>query len=937
MKSTPIPTPSFKYLRCATPAVVLTIAATMILPLWSSVAAAADQLDDFEEDESVEETAAAPSPGEALYWDALALLSSDNTEERERGREAMREAADFEYGFAQLYMGEASQRGSDGFPRNMRRAAEWFRLAAERGNSPAKAYLGICYGRGLGVRRDPDRATHWLNAALADAASFRPPVPPATFFETMAARHRARAGEADGPIASSTAPSAWESLCATAHLVLGEIHEKMRKPADALRHYESSAYWGEEHRAGLALASRKAATAYALGQGTTRDLTKANALLEHARGLTKRTGISVFHSLWTRRALDDFFLAESEKFVELYADLEFLREQQKVTDALLAVDPKEAVRWCELAAESGEVWAMIKLAEFHHAGVLGRRDPEQVFAWYKRAAEEHDHYLAWGNLVVCHRDGIGTPVDVDKAQEIAAARRKDNFVCALAGEGLSPKKGLGVDDWSDLLDAHGRRGKPAIARYHRAMTYVRLGNAMLGGQASFLAGTFYAEALPLLERAAKDEVGPACHELGRMYHYGYGVKRDAAKAREYYRKGIALGDSASANGLGLIVMEGIGEDRPRPDVAIAHFEKAVELDPKSVSALNNLGLAYDRAIASTNIGSEKSSFRANAIKYYELAEALGGDVAAYNLGRIYYGGAPNERDFRKAYMYFQTAAERGHTVSNRMLGNMHMSGEGVPVTPKDALFHYRLAALDGDLQALRRVCDFYLGAHDLALDLDQAAFWTARLAQQGDVGGVVTWGQLLAARKRYKEARAFWNQMKDSSNSLAAGFAHEGLAGLYRHGLGVKANPARAQKHQERAYALGAPGALCQEGRRLIVEKRASEALPILEKAVGSGSIEAVYLLGTMYIAGNGVERDTTKAWTMLRKAADSGYNEARVNVAISSLQGREGAPDLETALRYAEAAERDGHPRAKEVRERLEAKRKEAQTETDVGRPRSA
>ena len=52
-----------------------------------------------------------------------------------------------------------------GREKNMRKAAYYYRLAAEQGNKYAQHNLGFCYWDGTGVERDRDEAVKWLRRA----------------------------------------------------------------------------------------------------------------------------------------------------------------------------------------------------------------------------------------------------------------------------------------------------------------------------------------------------------------------------------------------------------------------------------------------------------------------------------------------------------------------------------------------------------------------------------------------------------------------------------------------------------------------------------------------------------------------------------------------------------------------------------------------------
>ena len=53
----------------------------------------------------------------------------------------------------------------EGVARDPAEAARWLRLAAEQGLAEAQAQLGLAYGRGAGVVRDPVQSARWLGLA----------------------------------------------------------------------------------------------------------------------------------------------------------------------------------------------------------------------------------------------------------------------------------------------------------------------------------------------------------------------------------------------------------------------------------------------------------------------------------------------------------------------------------------------------------------------------------------------------------------------------------------------------------------------------------------------------------------------------------------------------------------------------------------------------
>lgn len=80
----------------------------------------------------------------------------------------MRRAAEQEYGPAQTQLGLMLKAG-DGVPKNLKKAASWFRRAASHGETEAMYELSLMYKHGGGVRMYAKLAAKWLRRAQAQA------------------------------------------------------------------------------------------------------------------------------------------------------------------------------------------------------------------------------------------------------------------------------------------------------------------------------------------------------------------------------------------------------------------------------------------------------------------------------------------------------------------------------------------------------------------------------------------------------------------------------------------------------------------------------------------------------------------------------------------------------------------------------------------------
>jgi len=915
---------------CATPRPRLTLSIILAALLAGAVpgtvaldaAESAAPVDAAEADETDEPEAKPVSPGERPFWEAILLLTTDDPDKQKRGRDKLLESGDLEFAPAQAFLGECFLRGQDGFPKNERKAASWFRLAAERGETTAQVYLGTCYILGTGVPKDRVKARAVLEQAVAGAATYTRPEPPPWFREQQekaaasADRRDSAADEArGGPVALSPAVASWEILLARGHYVLGVMLEDGRDHAGALVLFEKAAAWGEGGRAGIFEAAQRAARAYALGRGCPRDLARANQMLERSRDLLRANTMAELHSMWTNRKVDDFLLADLEKATGMYADAQLAEDQQDVAASLLRENPAEAARWCEMSASAGEVWAMLELAEILRTGRAGTTDTAGAFAWYTKAHEAGDTTYATANLVLCHRRGLGTPVDEAAATALVEKYGEASFAVALAGAGHAPAAGWTSAAWWDFLDTQARVAKLPLARYHAAVRdfhrLIAAGDTKIEVRRK--------DVVRAMRRAAEEGFRGAHYYLADMMRQGWDGSATPARYEGELEKGARLGDLNAMVAYAIIVAGREGDANLRRSIAL-NLE-VIRRDPDHANAHNNLAIDMQEL---ARRGLSMDGIRdvdGEAVRHLERAEELGSGIAAKNLGFRYAKGEGVERDARMAYTYFQSAAEKGDAESNRILGRMHEYGEGVPVTPREAMYYYRLAALDGDLDALKSVCDFYLQGKGVELDLEAAKVWLARLAQTGNLGGIVSFGDVLMRQKQWVEARKFWNDLAGTYNPRLVGAANERLSRIYREGLGVKVNTKRADKCFRIALEMRNPEAVCRQARGLIVAGRTSEAVPVLEQC-GDTSGEALFLLGSVRVSGQGVPKDVTTGLKNFQDASRLGHLDAKYMLAVATLKELPGAPDLDEAARLLEEAEAGGLAKAAELRATIDKRR---------------
>jgi len=170
---------------------------------------------------------------------------------------------------------------------------------------------------------------------------------------------------------------------------------------------------------------------------------------------------------------------------------------------------------------------------------------------------------------------------------------------------------------------------------------------------------------------------------------------------------------------------------------------------------------------------------------------------------------------------------------------------------------------------------------------------------------------------QYKEAIALWEPAAEEGNVDAL----VNLAQLYRLGLGVDQDDAKAFELYEKAAQQGSDDAQVNVAFQLLMGKGADqdrqEAAGWFAKAADQGNALAQYNLGLMYEKGIGVAQDRDFAIELYQVAAGKGQRRAQAR-----LEALENASEVEAA----EAAKKRADEAAREAAEIEERARKLAE-----------
>ncbi|MGJ8617209.1 MAG: SEL1-like repeat protein [Sulfitobacter sp.] len=286
----------------------------------------------------------------------------------------------------------------------------------------------------------------------------------------------------------------------------------------------------------------------------------------------------------------------------------------------------QAALWAEQAANQGDATAQNLLGRYAYEGLGAERNQQAAVAWLRAAADQGDpqHIYDLGVALEQGADGSSDPEAAARAYEAAAAL---GHLDALVSLGTMAQTGSGMaqdyDRARTLFEQAANQGH-ARAQNNLGLLYVR-GSGVEQD---------YERAASLFTAAAEQGLKPAMRNLGVMYANAFGVPLDEARAADLYR---AAGGSSETEG---------------------------------ASAQNNAGadLIYDARL---------QPLPEDMVELEQQA-ASGDPVAQFQLGwGLMNSPAPSHEDMARAATLFAAAARAGHAPAMVNLGVMYFQGRGV--------------------------------------------------------------------------------------------------------------------------------------------------------------------------------------------------------------------------------------------------------------------
>ncbi|KAI3328878.1 HCP-like protein [Xylariaceae sp. AK1471] len=240
----------------------------------------------------------------------------------------------------------------------------------------------------------------------------------------------------------------------------------------------------------------------------------------------------------------------------------------------------------------------------------------------------------------------------------------------------------------------------------------------------------YNAAFPLFVLAAKHGHAESAYRAGLCYEFGWGCRKDPAKAVQFLRTAASKNHPGAMTRLGKACLSGdLGENRYRE--GIKWLKRATEsADTMYNSAPYQLGVMYE-----TGYGDDIFKDESYAAELFTQAAELGHPEAGYRMGDAYEHGKLNcPLDPALSVHFYTGAAERGHAAAMMGLCAWYLVGAD-PILEKDEEEAYEWARRSAELDFVKAqytVGYFTEMGIGCRRDILEANVWYVKAADAGD-------------------------------------------------------------------------------------------------------------------------------------------------------------------------------------------------------------
>ena len=276
------------------------------------------------------------------------------------------------------------------------------------------------------------------------------------------------------------------------------------------------------------------------------------------------------------------------------------------------------------------------------------------------------------------------------------------------------------------------------------------------------------------------------------------------------------------------------------------------------------------------------------------------------VGKVYYRGKLNERNYEKAFDWFSKAAESGNSYAQYLLGNMYENGTFVEQNYDTALSYYKNSAAQNNIMAIGEMAFMKDNGYGMPMNKEEAEKIYLQLAEERDDEWSMIKLSYIEMDRGNSEERLKWIQKALEKEYIDA---YVDLGIFYQSDEKYK-DLEKAQQSYYQAAQLGNPEGM--NGLAMIYydmpdNKGDEQAFRWFSKSADLGDSFGLYYLAVMYENGFGTNVDKQKAWDLYLASSDQKFSPAYRKIAQLIEEGEAPASFTGRELEYyIKAAERN-------------------------------
>ena len=377
----------------------------------------------------------------------------------------------------------------------------------------------------------------------------------------------------------------------------------------------------------------------------------------------------------------------------------------------------------------------------------------------------------------------------------------------------------------------------------------------------------------------------AMYQLSLLYEKGQGVQKNPAEAMRLLKQSAQMGNDKAAVKLGNLYYSGKGDvEKSYPD-AFKMFKMAA--DKGNFTAQYNVGLMLEQGI-----GDVSQPNPVQAFQYYLKSGNQGYYLAQNALGRMYVEGIGTTQNYTRGMGWYRLAADQGHVDSQIKLADLfsNLNVKGLPFNLAYAHVYYNVVAA-------------YAGSpyREQAIDARD------KLIKKMQVKDIQAAQQIAQNWRKKSRLESYPPESFEGMVSLDEDISRMGQEEIKKE----EKKPITVLTELE--DILIETGVSRRTLYNAIQNNDFSKVIASLEKKVQEDEELSMIALGDLYLLGQGMEPDVSKAIRLYKQAADKGNAIAAFRLAPLYCQGNGVEKNMNECYKWFVLAEKyaDDHSRS--------------------------